>query len=422
LARFWNAQLDLWFRGESLSPRLDEWRKAYRGELQEWAFPEPFIGDLLGSSRIVLLANNPGIAHEELQSREGIFAEQIKEHGFTAWAATRPYDGRESEWEKRYGPIAHSRDRLTFARRFLHDQSLQFRDLLNVELYPWHSLRLTRAIGVQPETLRTFILGPLSELGGEVPVVALAKAWADALNRAPDVVETCERFEDFHSAARRARLYTVREGSKILVAWHSGSDKPPAAEDTELLREIWFEGGHGTRGKARELKDADSRQRGRSIRRRSEAPLPSPGQTTDHSAASRGKPRFDSIDQLAESVKSEPVRSLILSLREWVADEFGGDAVADLRIPGTGQVRLRVLGEAAKIGWDFKQHWMYVWVSEPLSGDLDTLRPSLSNPQSASRTPSGYMRFRVENEADARELQALIRRHIDAARRNPRLQ
>lgn len=266
------------------------------------------------------------------------------------------------------------------------------------------------------------ILEPLSELGREVPVVALAKAWADALDRAPEVVETCERFEDFHSATRRARLYTIRGGSKILVAWHSGSDKPPAAEDTELLREIWFGGGHGIRGNARELKDAASRQSGRSIHRRSEAPLPSPGQATGHSsAASGGKPRFDSVDQLAEWVKSEPVRSLIFSLREWVADEFGGDAVADLRIPGTGQVRLRVLGEAAKIGWDFKQQWMYVWVNYPLPGDLDTLRSSLSNPQSAERTPSGYMRFRVQNEADARELQALIRRHIDAARRDPGL-
>jgi hypothetical protein len=64
---------------------------------------------------------------------------------------------------------------------------------------------------------------------------------------------------------------------------------------------------------------------------------------------------------------------------------------------------------------------MYVWVNDLLPGDLDTLRSSLSNPQSAKRTPSGYMRFCVQNEADARELQALIRRHIDAARRDPGL-
>jgi hypothetical protein len=68
LARYWNDQIALWFQDQPLSPSLERWRHAYLGDLQEWAFPEPYIGNLLGSPRIVLLANNPGIAHEELQS------------------------------------------------------------------------------------------------------------------------------------------------------------------------------------------------------------------------------------------------------------------------------------------------------------------------------------------------------------------
>src|SRR5207253_4987196 len=100
LALFWDEQLSLWLQAQPLSPDLEQWRTAYGGELQEWAFPEPFIGDLLGSPRIVLLANNPGVAHHELQSRRGVFAAQIDTVGFTAWAATRPYEGPESEWEK----------------------------------------------------------------------------------------------------------------------------------------------------------------------------------------------------------------------------------------------------------------------------------------------------------------------------------
>src|SRR4051812_36618216 len=160
LARFWDEQLARWFRGQAFAPALERWRLAYDGEVQEWAFPEPFVGDLLGSPRIVLLANNPGVAHEELQTRTGVFAPEITEQGFTAWAATQPYEGADSEWEKRYGPIAHNRHRLDFARRFLGDQSVRFDDLLNVELYPWHSLRLTHAICVQPQTLREFVLEP----------------------------------------------------------------------------------------------------------------------------------------------------------------------------------------------------------------------------------------------------------------------
>lgn len=208
LARFWDEQIALWFRGKPLSPQLEGWRQAYGGELQSWAFPEPYIGSLLGSPRIVLLANNPGIAHDELQSRKGVFAAQIRAQGFTAWAATRPYEGRASEWEKRYGPIAHNRHRLDFARRFLRDQSVKFSDLFNVELYPWHSPSLTRAIRVQPDTLRRFILEPLSELDQQVPVVALGKAWADALERTPEVVEACQRFADFYISPHGERTST----------------------------------------------------------------------------------------------------------------------------------------------------------------------------------------------------------------------
>ena len=47
--------------------------------------------------------------------------------------------------------------RLDFARRFLRDQSVKFSDLLNVELYPWHSLSLTRAIRIQPDALLEFV-------------------------------------------------------------------------------------------------------------------------------------------------------------------------------------------------------------------------------------------------------------------------
>ena len=142
LAAFWDEQLVRWLRGDVLSPRLDRWRAAYSAPIQEWAFPEPFIGDMLGSPRIVLLANNPGVAYPELQARDGVLASRIRELGFTAWAATRPFEGRESPWVQLRGEIAHNWDRIRFAQRFLGDESFSRFDLLNLELYPWHSPRL----------------------------------------------------------------------------------------------------------------------------------------------------------------------------------------------------------------------------------------------------------------------------------------
>jgi hypothetical protein len=272
LAHFWDEQLALWFRGEALSPELEAWRLAYAGELQKWAFPEPYIGNLLGSPRIVLLANNPGIAHEELQSRTGAFAAPIKTQGFTAWAATRPYEGRASEWEKLHGPIPHNKHRLDFARKFLGDPSVKFSNLLNVELYPWHSLSLKSAIRVQPDTLQDFILEPLSELDREVPVIALGKAWAEALDRAPEVVETCEHFAEFFVASRRARLYTIVGENRIFVVWHSGSDRPPANPDIPRLRAIWFGDENGSREDAPEVKKLNSPRPERQFAQRPAAP------------------------------------------------------------------------------------------------------------------------------------------------------
>jgi hypothetical protein len=245
LTRFWDAQLARWLRGEPLAPALDVWKLAYRAQVDEWAFPEPFIGDMLGSPRVVLLANNPGVAKPDLQARDGVFARQIAEIGFTRWASTRPFDGPNSEWVKRgHGEIHHTLHRLKFARRLLRDGSLDFNDMLTVELFPWHSPSLKARIQVPPHILREFIIEPLSELGSTVPVLALAKGWADALDRAPAVVEHVKQVDGFKVPSRQARLYSMRGGGRILVVWHSGSDKPPNEHDTERLRTAWF-GGQG---------------------------------------------------------------------------------------------------------------------------------------------------------------------------------
>jgi hypothetical protein len=242
LARFWDDEIERWLQGQPLAPALREWQRAYRGELEDWAFPEPFIGDLLGSPRVVLLANNPGIAREELQARDGVFAAQILNTGFTRWASTRPFDSPDSEWVRRCGPIRHRVRRLEFARRFVYDETLDFRDMLTVELFPWHSRSLTTSIRVRPQVLREFIIEPISEFGSDVPVIALARGWADALERTSDLLEDVQHLDGFKVPSRRARLYRTRGGGRILVVWHSGSDAPPAAPDTERLRTAWFDG------------------------------------------------------------------------------------------------------------------------------------------------------------------------------------
>jgi hypothetical protein len=141
---------------------------------------------------------------------------------------------------RRYGPIAHSTYRLKFARRFLLDDSVEFRDMLSVELFPWHSASLEAPIRVQPHTLHEFIVEPLSSLGPDVPVIALGRASAYALDNAPDLLEDVQHLDGLEVPSRRAHLYFIRRGGRILMVWHSGSNAPPAAPDTERLRTAWF--------------------------------------------------------------------------------------------------------------------------------------------------------------------------------------
>jgi hypothetical protein len=384
LACFWDDQLPRWFRGDSLAATLERWKRGYAGVLQEWAFPEPFIGNLLGTPRIVLLANNPGIAHEELQSREGIFAEQIAQHGFTAWASTRPYEGTESEWEKRHGPIRHNYGRRAFARRFLNDESVDFPDLLNVELYPWHSVRLTAALRVDPVTLREFILEPLSELPDGVPVVALGRSWADALDRCPEVVTSRNEFHDFKIQSRQAHLYETSTGARILVVWHSGSDQPPTDADTQHLASIW-------------LNDASGASRfGSAV----SATTPS---LKKQSLAVAGR-------TFADRPSTKALTDLFASLPQWVLDEFKGAAVAEHR--GKGRFRLRVGVEgAARIGWDLRRDFAHVWARQLFEEEERTLREALSQPGSLSHNANDVT-FRAHNEGDVKQLQALIRRCV----------
>jgi hypothetical protein len=71
--------------------------------------PEPFIGDLLGRPKAILLGNNPGAGHETWQGRDGRFVREVLQIGFTAWAKTRAYDSAEWEARARCKPLRPSR-------------------------------------------------------------------------------------------------------------------------------------------------------------------------------------------------------------------------------------------------------------------------------------------------------------------------
>jgi len=243
LAAFWDEQLDRWLQGKALDPILREWKAAWAGEVDEWAFPEPWMGPLLDKPRIVIGGLNPGRAHAELQSRRGRSARRVQEVGFTAWAAPRPFNISGAEWQEAgFGRIRLDEDRLTFARSFLRDPSVSFGSVLTLELYPWHSPGLGRhPIRVPPHILDEFILQPLSELADpRVPRVMFRRAWEVALGRLGDRARVAKTITGFAGRTRRADLWSVNQRGRFLVELHGQYDPLPHGSDLEVMRRAWF--------------------------------------------------------------------------------------------------------------------------------------------------------------------------------------
>ena len=244
LAAFWDDQLNRWLNRRALDPILREWKQAWAGEVDEWAFPEPWMGPLLETPRIVIGGLNPGRAHKRLQSRSGRSAQRIREIGFTAWAAPRPFNIANGEWQDEgFARIRLDDDRLNFARGLLHDPSIEFGDVLTFELYPWHSPGLgSHPIRVPPHILDEFILQPLSEFADPaVPRVMFRRAWEDALSRTDGGrAEIAKTISGFSVPRRRAQLWRIKDRGRLIVEIHGQYDPLPYGRDLEQLRRAWF--------------------------------------------------------------------------------------------------------------------------------------------------------------------------------------
>jgi len=186
------------------------------------------------------------------------------------------------------------------------------------------------------------------------------------------------------------------------------------AISSEVLRILGYLGRHGIRIDAHEFKYFESPQHEKFIYRRTahESSVAKPRQ-----AVTPGAVQYASAEAVAQYVKDDVIRDWIYSLPQWVADEFDGNALVDVRIPGPGNFRLRVLGQTATVGWYFAQQWMYVWADTVLEGDADVLRSNLSKPNDVKIHPSGGMRFHAKTEGDLEAFKSFVRRHVEAEKK-----
>lgn len=238
VVEFWNTEIGRWVGGDDqLHPDLERWRRAYAGSgdgaVDLSVFPEPYIGPLHRehSPALVMLGLNPGAAAPRFQGVDGIYTEQIRRTSYGEWAATGPYSDK--AWESVNGPNRYQRNRLTFARRLHRDPSIQASDLLYVELYPFHSKRVTGPIAPPPDLLTRFVLDPIAEL--EVPVVfAFGMPWLAAATML-GLGEGRTLPVDWTTPSRDARRYPLTSDQSLVVITQRGYAGPPGPADTDAL-------------------------------------------------------------------------------------------------------------------------------------------------------------------------------------------
>lgn len=244
VADLWDAVTADWLGGQDVLPvALEPWFASYSGKgagrVTRDAFAEPYLGDLRGTPRFVTLGLNPGQAVFDFQARNGIFANAIREGGsYSAWAAPNPY--LSEAWTRVHDRNRYDTARLRFAQAWLGDAALTPNELLTLELYPWHSKRVTASIIPQIDIVEEFIWQPLAEIPVEF-VFAFGKPWLGACQRLglPELSRWGHGGQDFGSpvASRTVVVFELPSGQSVIVLWQSGYAGPPALDDVQRLRE-----------------------------------------------------------------------------------------------------------------------------------------------------------------------------------------
>jgi hypothetical protein len=242
VAAFWDEVVSdalVGVQPRGTDPALRRWFAGYRGAgpgavLTE-ATPEPYIGPLAtrhGTPRLIALGLNPGPADLRFQGRGGAFASEYERlRGFSNWAVTEPY--LRDPWRAVHGHNRYHENLRAFARTWVQDPALRSRDVLVLELYPWHSHRVTATMAPPTDLIDEFIWQPIAEI--DLPeVIAIGSDWQRVAQRLGLRERPLE--VQFTDRTRRARAFELPTGQWLAVTWHQSSNSPPNTLDARALK------------------------------------------------------------------------------------------------------------------------------------------------------------------------------------------
>lgn len=242
VAAFWDQTVSDFFAGKQPhvdDPFLQRWHSAYsgggRGTVTTDAFPEPYIGPLSpehGEPILVALGLNPGEADLEFQGREGIFQGEILRYGsYSAWANTAPY--LRAPWKPAHRHNRYHANLRTFAQRWTGITAARSEDVLVLELFPWHSDKVTASMRPDPQLIKTFVWEPLAEINIEA-VFGLGKDWLTAARGL--LLKEIGITASFSTPTRQLRSFELPSGQILAVVWQPGYSGPPGSADVEVLQ------------------------------------------------------------------------------------------------------------------------------------------------------------------------------------------
>ncbi|WP_437605088.1 hypothetical protein WMF20_28365 [Sorangium sp. So ce834] len=260
VADVWDAYVGAWIEGDdaldawlkdqdtTVARDLTAWQNSYtgtgRGALDLTCFPDPFTGDLRGVNGeplLVVLGLNPGVGYPKLHGRDGIWTNRIREASFSRCFERSPPGDR--NWLELHGrESVYWRNLIRFGQRWCGD-GFTFRQLLNFELYPWHSNSLTAGLRCPPEVVDRYVFQPLAEVETRY-VFAFGRGWDDVCRGLglPVVRRYGDGADPFPGASSPGWTVVVFRSATmaapIIVSWQHGYAGPPGERRLETLRAI----------------------------------------------------------------------------------------------------------------------------------------------------------------------------------------
>ena len=254
----WDDVIARWIDGaDPWSDRLRPWYGAYSGRgpyAPEPGLPEPFIGRTDKTPALCYFGLNPGrpflgrpddLWHRkyqmpDLQSRQGLFASQIRAAGgYTAWVASG------LDWTGiSPTPNQFVVQRHRFAQAWLDAERLELGAIVDVELWPWHSVAFDhhrfRPGRQAVDLIDQHVVGFAEALGVRV-AFTFGRVWWKVLPQLgfsllATITTATNRWDQM---PRHREIALLQRGRLTVVAeWHKGSAGPPKAIEVPHLRTL----------------------------------------------------------------------------------------------------------------------------------------------------------------------------------------